>query len=69
MDAAIVTWVVSNLRHPILDPIMIFFTNLGELGLVWIATGLCLCISKKYRCHGILMLLSLAVAAFWGKGS
>lgn len=68
MDAAIVAWVVNNLRHPILNPVMIFFTNLGELGLFWISIGLCLCISKKYRCHGILMLLSLAVGCLLGEG-
>ena len=68
MDAAIVTWITENLRNPVLDPVMIFITYLGEKGLFWIAIGLVLCFTKRYRRHGILMLLSLAVGYILGEG-
>ncbi len=68
MDAALVTWITENLRNPVLDPIMIFITYLGEKGIFWIAIGLLLCLPKQYRKHGILMLLSLAIGCILGEG-
>lgn len=68
MDTSIVTWVVENLRHPFLNPVMIFATYLGEKGLFWITIGLVLCFTKRYRRHGILMLVSLATGCIIGEG-
>lgn len=68
MDAAIVTWITENLRSPLLNPVMIFITYLGEKGIFWITIGLILCFTRRFRKHGILMLLSLAVGCILGEG-
>ena len=68
MDAAIVSWITENLRSPLLNPVMIFITYLGEKGIFWISIGLILCFTRRYRKYGILMLLSLAVGCILGEG-
>ena len=68
LDAAIVTWITENLRNPLLNPVMILITYLGEKGIFWISIGLILCFTKRYRKHGILMILSLAVGCILGEG-
>ena len=68
LDSAIITWITENLRHPLLNPVMIAITYLGEMGLFWIGIALILCITRRYRSSGILMLLSLAVGCIVGEG-
>ena len=46
---------------------MIFFTNLGEYGAVWILTAILLLCFQKYRRYGALMLVSLLVTFLIGE--
>lgn len=55
-----------ELHSPLLDKIMIFITNLGENGEIWIALGLILLIVKKTRKAGITVLLSLIIMLLFG---
>ena len=52
-----------NLNSELFNRIMIFFTNLGDHGTVWIAIALILLLNKKYRKTGILAFVSLAICS------
>lgn len=54
---------VEKLWNPVLDAIMIFITTLGDDGIFWIALGLILCVFKKTRKYGVLLILGLGVAS------
>lgn len=58
-DSSILLFIQDNLRNPILNPIMIFITHLGDAGIFWIALSLILCIFKKTRKAGIFGLAAL----------
>lgn len=49
-----------------LDTIMVWITNLGDAGLIWIALGLVLAIIPKTRKCGVQMLISMAVTFVLG---
>ena len=49
-DASILLWLQNSVRNPVLNPIMIFITHLGDKGLFWVAlTYLLLCFRKTRR--------------------
>ncbi len=48
-------------KHELLDSFFIFFTALGDYGIIWIACGITLLFFKKTRMSGILLLISLAL--------
>ena len=58
---------LQALHNPALDKVMIFFTNLGEYGAVWILTAILLLCFQKYRRYGALMLVSLLVTFLIGE--
>ncbi|MGG5461592.1 phosphatase PAP2 family protein [Clostridium sp. B9] len=68
IDISILYWIQANLQNAFLNPIMIFFTKLGNLGLLWIAIGLGLSITKKYRKVGLLTLSALIINTLLGEG-
>ena len=49
-DASILLWLQNSVRNPVLNPVMIFITHLGDKGLFWVAlTYLLLCFRKTRR--------------------
>ncbi len=62
LDASALLYIQEHLRMAFLNPIMAFFSLLGNSGLVWIALGLILLIPQKTRRHGFEMLICLLVA-------
>jgi len=50
---------IQNFRNPSLDNIMILFTRLGDLGIIWIFIGLVLMIYPRTRKLGKLVLVAL----------
>lgn len=50
---------IQNIHNPILNPIMVFITYLGDYGLIWIIIAVVLIAQPKYRKCGITMLLAL----------
>lgn len=58
---------LQTLHNPLLDWIMIFFTNLGEFGTIWIVTAVVLLCFQKYRPYGVLMLVSMLVTFLIGE--
>ena len=65
MDFKILYW-IDKLHRPILDKIMIFFTNLGDAGIVWITIAILLLVGKKTRKCGIYMLVSMGIGLLLG---
>lgn len=56
---------ISIIHNPILDKVMIFFTNLGDNGVVWIVLLLILLGIKKTRKIGVIMLISVLLTLFF----
>jgi undecaprenyl-diphosphatase len=50
---------VNTIGNPLLDSIMIFFTSLGDNGIIWIIFSGILLIKKKTRNAGILIIISI----------
>lgn len=59
-------YALQTIHHPVLDKIMIFFSTLGDAGILWIVLALVFCISKKYRTCGIQMFVSMILVLFIG---
>ena len=49
-------YALQGIRTLFLDKIMALLSTLGNAGILWIVTGVVLCISKKYRRGGMQML-------------
>jgi len=54
IDGGLLLMIQEYVRTPILDNIMIFITNLGNGGMIWIAATIILLIPKKTRKIGIM---------------
>lgn len=63
-----ILYLIDGLHNPILDKIMIFFTNLGDAGIFWIALAVLLLFFKKTRKCGLLMLISMLCGVIIGNG-
>ena len=60
-DAAILLWLQNSFRNPVLNPVMIFITHLGDKGLFWIAlTYLMLCF-RKTRKTAVASMVSMTI--------
>ena len=67
VDLGILHFIRDNLSNPIMDKIMVFFTSIGDLGLVWILLAVSLLFVKRYRKVGLLILLSLLLGNILGE--
>ncbi len=57
---------LQEIHNPLLDKLMIFFSTLGNAGILWIAVALgCLIFPKSRKC-GIQMFVSMLVVLFIG---
>ena len=63
IEFAILDFIQDNLRTDFSNFIMPLISALGDKGIIWIITGLILCISKKYRKSGIIILTALVFSA------
>ncbi len=59
IDGGLLLLIQEYVRNPILDNIMIFITNLGNGGMIWIAATVILLIPKKTRKIGIMSAVAL----------
>lgn len=64
-----ILYFINNLHTPLLDKIMVFLTNLGDAGIMWIVIALGLLFMKKTRKCGILMLASMVLGLIIGNVS
>ena len=59
MDIGILLWIQEHLRSDVLDPIMVFITGLGDIGMIWILIGAVFVAQKEYRKTGLLIWIAL----------
>lgn len=57
---------LQTLHQPVLDKVMIFFTTLGNAGILWLVLSIIFLCTKKYRKCGTAMLLSLVLGLIFG---
>lgn len=62
LDSRILLFLQEKIRNPILNPVLICITTLGNAGAIWIAGTIALCICKRTRRIGIICACSLTVA-------
>ncbi len=60
MDQAAVN-AVKLIQNPLLDKIMVFFTSLGDNGIIWIILLIVLLSGKKTRNKGIVLLVTVII--------
>ena len=60
VDKAILLFLQNDLRSPILNAIMVFFTTIGDAGAVWLLLGIVLLFFKRGRKLGFCLLLAMA---------
>ena len=60
-DSAILLWLQNSFRNPVLNPIMIFITHLGDKGLFWIALTLLFLCFRKTRRAGVTSAISMTI--------
>lgn len=63
VEFAILDFIQDNLKTDFGNFIMPLISALGNKGMIWIIAGLALCISKKYRKSGLIVLTALIVTA------
>ena len=59
LDGGFLLFLQENIRNPILNPIMIFITTLGDGGFIWIVATIALLIPKKTRKVGVMSAAAL----------
>ncbi len=60
-EGAVLLWIQNCLRGPLTDPIVSFYTQLGNAGLIWIALSTLMLCFKRTRRAGVAGLLALGV--------
>lgn len=65
-DWTILYFIQDHLTSPFGDWLMPKITHLGDAGLIWIGLAIILILNKKYRTHGVVMLLALLIGVVIG---
>lgn len=66
IDFSVLDWIQRTFASPLMDSFMVAVTHLGDAGIIWIALGLILCIFRKTRVCGILLLTGLLIGLLIG---
>lgn len=66
LDWTILQWIQGSLRCGVLDCLMPVVSMLGNHGSLWICCAFVLLCTKRYRKHGILLLMGLAAGVLVG---
>lgn len=59
IDLSIMSWIQENLRSPLMDSLMIFFTRIGDLMALWILIIFIILLLRKDKRNALQLLLSL----------
>lgn len=63
LDAAILLWIQEFVRLPGINPLIVWFTGLGDSGLLWLIPGLLMLLYKPTRKVGLSTVLSVGIGA------
>ena len=66
LDFYILDLIQNYLRCGFLDAVMVFFTRLGDSGIIWIVLTLICLYTEKYRKLGTAMTFALVIALIFG---
>ena len=58
---------ISKLKRPYLDKTMVFFTKIGNTGIVWVLTSFFLYLSPHHRRNALKIIVSLFLTGFLGE--
>lgn len=61
LDAQLLLWIQDTVRQSVLDPLVCFYTALGNAGMLWIAISVLLLCYRPTRKAGAVSLLALAI--------
>lgn len=67
VDIWILNFINNNLHNSFMDKLMIFFSSIGNSGLIWILISLILIAMPKYRKIGIMALCTLILTTILGE--
>lgn len=67
IDFSILNFIQEFFRCSFLNVIMPFFSNIGEVGIVWIIIGLIMLFFRKTRSWGIILLCSMLIGYIVGE--
>ena len=59
---------LQRIQVPVVNQIMMFFSAIGNAGIVWIILALILVMRRKTRNYGIIILIALLITAILGEG-
>jgi len=62
-DAEVLLWIQESVRNDLFTPLLIFYTHLGDSGMLWITMGGVLLVFPRTRNIGIMTLASLFLGA------
>ncbi|NLO48610.1 MAG: phosphatase PAP2 family protein [Clostridiales bacterium] len=60
-DSSVLLFVQDHVRNPILNPVMIFFSVIGNAGFIWLVLSVYLIVTKKHRQKGFLLLICITL--------
>jgi undecaprenyl-diphosphatase len=66
IDENILFFIQNHMKNPLLDPVMVFITSLGNAGLIWIVVVLIFLMQKRYRKCGIYLAIVLYLSMLLG---
>ena len=66
IDNCILQFIQINMRSSMMDKVMPLITSLGNGLTIWMLIGVILIINKKYRRHGIMIIISLILCVIVG---
>jgi len=66
-DLAVLNFLQSTVKCAFLDPVMAFFSYLGEKGIFWIAIGLIMLFFKRTRATGLMLLCAMLLGFLIGE--
>ncbi|MDO4595135.1 MAG: phosphatase PAP2 family protein [Tissierellia bacterium] len=62
IDINILNWIAENLRHPLLDKLMLDVTSLGDMGIFWICLLIVFFTTKEYKQMAKVMFISMIIS-------
>lgn len=67
LDLEILHFIQNHIHHPMLDPIFLFLTRIGDYGIIWILFAVFLIAKKEFRKTGFMVLAALMLGLIFGE--
>jgi undecaprenyl-diphosphatase len=66
IDSSLLNWVQAHFKTAFMDRVMLFFTRLGDKGIIWIIYAVICACSSKLRHAGVSLTMCVSACAFVG---